>query len=255
VVKDELVNKDLEKEMEIVRDVVEAAKNARQKGHRKLRWPVKRIIVSPEDEITFKAVNELSEIIREEVNAKRMVLLGVGEKWGELKIEISPIYSKIGPKFKKKAKDIVNALEEVDPRIVRGSNGYEILGELITEDMIDFREKVPDGVFITNFGRGVVYVDTELTEEIESESFAREIIRRVQDMRKEMNLEVTEEIDVRATIEDERVVKLLKRWNEFISNETRARELKIGTEIKMEGYVKEWVVEGMNVRLSVSKIL
>jgi isoleucyl-tRNA synthetase len=192
-IKEELNDPELEEEMVIVRQIVEGAKDARQRVRRKLRWPVKRIIVSPKNDLALKAVKDLSRIIKEQSNSKEIIVLNIGEEWKE-----------------------------------KGS----------------FAE--------TSFENGNLYVDAQLTDEIESEGYAREIIRRIQQMRKEMDLDVEDEIDVRVGIEDDRIAKFCRLQEGFISREVRARTIGVDVDVTGE-YVKEWVVDGVRMRFGISK--
>jgi isoleucyl-tRNA synthetase len=116
--------------------------------------------------------------------------------------------------------------------------------------MVSFVTETPDGVAGTAFGidgddRGVVYVDSSLTEDIESEGYAREVIRRVQEMRKELDLDVEERIGLDLEIEDDRVASLVDDRKELIAEEVRADE--IGS--LEDGHRKEWDVEGVSVEI------
>ncbi len=99
-----------------------------------------------------------------------------------------------------------------------------------------------------------MYVDTELTREIESEGYAREVIRRIQDMRKELDLAVEEEINAIVEIKDERVAALILDLKDFISGEVRAGSLSIGPEVEAEGeLVKDWDVEDVKMRIGIGR--
>ena len=76
--------------MDTVRSIVEAASNARQKAGRKLRWPVSRIIISPETEEAAKAVERLRSVLMGQTNSKAIVLTPVAESWDELGLEVIP---------------------------------------------------------------------------------------------------------------------------------------------------------------------
>jgi len=79
------------------------------------------------------------------------------------------------------------------------------------------------------------------------EAYAREIVRRIQEMRKELDLQVEEFIKTTIEMDPE----LVKGWEEYIKNETRSEELTFGN---AEGYVKEWDVEGRKVRIGIKRI-
>jgi isoleucyl-tRNA synthetase len=97
-------------------------------------------------------------------------------------------------------------------------------------------------------------VDTELTREIECEGYAREVIRRLQDMRKELDLAVEEEINAVVEIRDERVLELVSESKDFISGEVRAKSMALGSGIEVEGdLVKDWDVEDVRMKMGICR--
>jgi len=102
----------------------------------------------------------------------------------------------------------------------------------------------------SEFSKGTVYIDTEITEEIKSEGFAREIIRRIQNMRKEANLNVEDFIETDVDTNPE-ITSLLKKQEKFIKNETRSKNIVFG---KAEGtLIKEWEIENEKFVIGVKK--
>lgn len=256
------IDTELENQMHIIRNIVEAASNARQKIKRKLRWPVGRIVITPENENVKKAVEAIKSVLLEQTNSKDVLILGVGETWDELGIEVVPQTKAIGPVFKGDAGKVISALGTSDAIFLRdalqsdGRYELEIPGETatITPDMIQFKEIIPEYITASLFSNGTVYVDATLTRELESEGYAREVIRRLQDMRKELDLDVEATIKAKVLIEDERICDLVLDWESHISEEIRAHLLIIGLDIIPEGdLIKEWDVEGTVMRMSISK--
>ena len=195
---EKFIDIELEKRMDIIREIVEASSNARQKLKRKLRWPVKRIVVAPKNEIVNEAVLSLETVLKEQTNAKEIVLLKTGETFDELGVEVLPNHAALGPAFKKDAGKVIAELKTADGRAIKKSiletGSFELKAGTITADMVTFKDLIPPAIAAAGFSAGDVYVDTELTREIESEGYSREVIRRIQDMRKELDLAVEEEI-------------------------------------------------------------
>lgn len=259
-VDESLVDKTLEAHMDITRSIVDATSTARQKVKRKLRWPVKRIIVAPDDEEVIKATRLLKDVIKAQANVKEVVLLKVGEEWDEVRLEVLPDQSVIGPKFKENAAKVIHVLERMDGKALRKeiAKGYRLKldkGEIkITKDMVHFRESLPEHIGAAEFSKGRVYVDAELTDEIKAEGYAKEIIRRIQDMRKELDLNVEDKINVLVQIKSKDVVHLIENRKTFISTEVRAKRLDITPAIKVKGdLVKCWIVEGVEMEFGVER--
>jgi isoleucyl-tRNA synthetase len=256
--KENFIDVGLEKKMDIIREIVEASSNARQKLKRKLRWPVKRIVISPNNEIVNEAAASLESVLKEQTNAKEIVLLKQGETWEELGVEVLPNHAALGPAFKKDAGKVIAELKKADGRKIKKAiletGQYELKAGIITQDMVSFKDLIPAAIAGAGFSQGEVFVDTELTREIESEGYAREVIRRLQDMRKELDLAVEEEINAIVEIKDERVAALILDLNDFISGEVRAGSLSIGPEIKAAGeLVKDWDVEDVKMRMGIGR--
>ncbi len=254
---------ELEAAMDTVRSIVEAASNARQKAGRKLRWPISRIVISPVSEEVSKAVENLSEVLMEQTNSKAIVLTEVNESWAELGLEVIPDPGKIGPVFKKDAGKVISALQKVDgPDLKKAfteSGEFELSladGTTVTATpgMANFKETLPAGTASAESSAGIIYVDANLTPELEAEGYAREVIRRLQDMRKELDLIVDENILVDVRIEDPRVLELVETLKALIAEEVRARVFKLGSKIKVSGsLVKDWDVEGISMKMGISK--
>jgi isoleucyl-tRNA synthetase len=254
--KEVFIDTELEARMNIIREIVEASSNARQKLKRKLRWPVRRIVVAPKKDDVAAAVADLESVLKEQTNSKEIILLKSGESWNELGIEVVPDPAVLGPAFKKEAGKVMAELKKTDGKALKKAiietGNFELKNWNITADMVGFRDSIPPFIASASFSAGDVYVDTELTREIESEGYAREIIRRLQDMRKELDLAVEEEIEVCVEIKDIRVLGLVSGLKEFISGEVRAKSLILGHDVEVIGeIVKDWDVEDVRMKMGI----
>ncbi len=253
--KEGLIDVELEANMDIARDVVEVVHRARQKAKRKLRWPVKHIIISPSDEKIIDSVKHLKKVIMEQANTKKITLLNVGERFDEISLQVIPDLSVIGPKFKANAEEVVAALKEVDGKKLKKEieKGYKLkLSDKvfkITKDMIHLEEMIPEHISAADFSLGKIYVDVSLTDDIRAEGYARDIVRRIQNMRRELDLAVEDKIDLFVQVKDEHLADLIDSWRDFISNEVRAKKLELGMDIQVRGdLIRQWKVE--NVEMS-----
>ncbi len=257
----DLIDLQLEEDMAEIRKVVEAAANARQKAKRKLRWPVARIVVAPAGEAgkdVMRAVRSLAGVLSEQANAKEIVVLGVDEAWDALGVEATPDMAKLGPAFKKDAGKVADAIRGADASAlmaaIENTGECELDYATIATDMVSFRRTLPEYAVDSEFVHGMVYVDVSLTPEIEAEGYSAEVIRRIQDMRKELDLEVNDWIRVAVTLSDERVGDLLHKMEEVIAGEVRAKEMSIGDASATGDLVKEWTVEGVEISIGVGRM-
>jgi isoleucyl-tRNA synthetase len=257
--KEELIDKRLEASMILVRDVSMAASNARQKGGRKLRWPVSEIVIAPAKEAMD--LDNLENVLKGQTNSKKITVLSPGEK-PKMDLEISPVHKKIGPVFKGDAKLVVDAIASADPSSIKslldvgevvlrhGGKEYKV-----TKEMVTFRELPPENLFSAEFSQGFVYVDMLLTPELEAEGYAREIIRRIQDMRKEIDLRVEDRIRAVVDIESKPILDLAMQKKEHIASEVRAADFEMGLGLELKGkLVKDWDIEGVCVRIGIDLI-
>jgi isoleucyl-tRNA synthetase len=256
----DLHDPELEDEIEVVREVEEAGSNARQQAERKLRWPVTRVVVDTDSDDVADAVRSQSAIVADRLNSREVEVVGADKQWGELHYSAEADMSELGPTFGDDAGRVMSAMNEAsieEPSLeTLQASVTDALGEEIdlTDEMVEFRRETPDGVTGTEFtaldGGGTVYVDTALTEDIESEGYAREVIRRVQEMRKDMELDIEARIVVDLAIDDERVDSLVREHETLITEEVRADELD-GVE---DGHRKTWDVEGVEMEIAIAEV-
>ncbi|SDL04266.1 isoleucine--tRNA ligase [Natronorubrum texcoconense] len=253
----------LEEDVAILRAIEEAGANARQQAGRKLRWPVPRVVVAADDGRVVEAVERHTELLEDRLNARDIELVSPDDRWGELNYSAEADMSELGPAFGDRAGQVMNALNEAridEPGLEAIEAAVaEVLedDEEITEEMVSFVTQTPDGVAGTAFSldgddRGVAYVDASLTDDIESEGYAREVIRRVQEMRKDLELDVEERIALDLEIDDDRVASLVDERTDLIREEVRADE--IGALEVDNGNRKEWEVEGVTMEIAVEPL-
>ena len=121
--------------------------------------------------------------------------------------------------------------------------------------MVEFHKKIPENLSAAEFTKGTVYVDIALTPELQAEGYAREIIRRIQDMRKEMDLRVEDQIRAVVNVDSSKILDLILGQKGYIANEVRASELEMGQNLDVLGeLVKDWEVEEMKLRVGISRI-
>jgi len=262
-----MIDRDLEERMKLVREVSEAASNARQKASRKLRWPVRELIITTrvedrDDSAGALKVGDLEAVLKAQTNSKKITVLPPGDK-PPLDVELSVVHKKIGPVYKGEAKQVVQALQAVSAaelkRMIEDGDGqasldWEGKSYAITSEMVEFHEKVPDNLSAAEFSRGMVYIDVALTEELKAEGYSREIIRRIQDMRKELDLKVDDQIRATVAVADLGVLALVQGQRNYIAGEVRASDLELGDALLVKGeLVKDWDLEELKVRVGISK--
>jgi len=227
----ELIDNELEESMVIVSEIVQSALAAREKMQLGIRWPLKEMVVAVKDNNVAKAVEKLKDVIKKQVNVKG---IGLVESMPGLKLKIKADYSKIGPDFGDKAPKIIAQLTIDSPETVlkqineKGKYACKIDGEtvnIVKEHLIIARE-VPLPYEEGIFKNGFIYLNKEMTDELEAEGFAREIMRRVQALRKKAGLQKADSISLFIKT-DEELKQMLADWTLVIKEKVGASQFRI----------------------------
>ncbi|PSQ66138.1 MAG: isoleucine--tRNA ligase [Halobacteriales archaeon SW_9_67_24] len=254
-----LRNPDLEQAVAVARGVEEAGSAARQQAERKLRWPVTRVVVDAGSGAVASAVDDQRDLVADRLNARRVELIGPDDRWDELTYSAEADMSVLGPAFGDRAGEVMTALNEArveEPTLAALETAVaERTGESVdlTEEMVAIVTEAPETVAAAGFdteGGGTVYVDTALTEDIESEGYARDVIRRIQEMRKELDLDLEERVRVEFAVADDRIGDLVREHEALIAEEVRADEFGAVE----DGHRREWTVEDTTVEIAVEPL-
>ncbi|QZA89389.1 isoleucine--tRNA ligase [Salinarchaeum sp. IM2453] len=258
---EEWQDKTLERDIEIIRATEEAGSNARQQADRKLRWPVRSVIIAPDNQRVYEAIDTHQELLSDRLNTRNIMLLTPDEEWGRLSYSAQADMSELGPAFGGRAGEVMNALNEAridEPSLDVLSEQLHESGVLdseddLTEEMVEFVRETPDsvsGATIDETGNtlGVIYVDAALSDEIEAEGYAREVIRRIQEMRKELELDIEENIHLEYSIGDDRISELVAQHEGLIMEEVRAADI---TTVD-SGLRREWDIEDISAEIAIA---
>jgi isoleucyl-tRNA synthetase len=202
------------------------------------------------------SIEGLEDILKEELNIKEVEF---AEKISHFQaVTIRPNHKTIGPRFKAKASAVAKALEDIEPTqaasmLEKGKITVEVGGEAI--------ELGPDAVLVERSATGpyqvketsnfAIVLDTTLTDELKAEGLARELNGRVQQARKDMALEVEQNIKVTVQCPDE-MVEMLSKWTDYLKTETRATSFELGVDAKGQ-HVQDIKLEGTEVRIGLTQ--
>jgi isoleucyl-tRNA synthetase len=259
---DFLIDPELEARMEVVRAFDDAVATARQNGRRKLRWPVGEVVVATGDEGVKVALENLNDLALARANARTVrVVTGT---WDRLLWQAEPVMRAIGPEFGKEGPKVKALIEGADGTALKAAidrdgkaalDGYEITARHVT-----FAEALPEGVFSAPMKGATVYVDVTLTPALEAEGYAREVIRRLQEMRRQLDLNVDDFIVAAVDVADERVASLIgnEEFKNEIAGEVRAAVLTVGYADGKKpagpfALEKDWDVEGVQMQMGISR--
>ncbi len=194
---DSYILSDLETDMDIAMDVVSMGRAARNKSNLKIRQPLSTMYVHGKDVANISS--DIEEVIKEELNIKELNYLDNVDEF--VKYSAKPNLVTVGPKYGKLIPKLYKVLEEDGDRIVRevladGEIGLDVEGEnvVLTKEDLLIEEGTREGFFMEQDGHIVIILDTHLTEELIEEGYVRELISKVQNMRKDADFEVTDRI-------------------------------------------------------------
>ncbi len=242
----------LEDMLERLREIFEALASARMNAGIKLRRPVELCIVVSDDQRFVETAAKASNVIKEMLNCQNVVSMRTEQAVGRIFVrKAKPILSAIGKGFRGLAREIVAYIEsrgeEVVKEMERGSIRIPVPGgeAVITKEHVEIVEEPLQGFSMVKRGWGYAAISTTVSEELALAGLAREIIRRIQVMRKELGLSLTDNIVVEIYA-DEDAARSIDRMRDYIARETRSTSINIRRshgEVK-GSLVREWEIDG-----------
>ena len=245
----------LEKKMDDLIQLVVLGRAARNKSKIKVRQPLPELFAVVPGGQSDRALSELAPIMAEELNVKKVTFLPSSEKLFSLTAK--PVFSALGPKLGKKigaAAEKIKSLGSAEVLRLRQKGELELVidGETVTvkRSEVEIVEKSPEGLVGESFGGYAVALDTRLSEELILEGLARELVNKIQNLRKESGFLVTDRIWL-SVAGTPAVAKALERFGGYILKETLTERL-ADTLPKAEGSI-EVNVNGEKVKLSLAR--
>jgi isoleucyl-tRNA synthetase len=252
--KEEFFDDELEKSMGLVIDISSAGRAVRASKNIKLRHPLNELIVVAQQE-RLDYIKPLEDILRDELNVKEVTYETDDSKYVSYKIK--PNFKEIGPKYKNLAPKIVQELEKLDPRETaqklaeQGKLTVYVGGNKIdlTKEEVEVETVEKGNYAMGQTSKVKLFLNTEVTSDLAREALAREIVRRIQTMRKEMNLDYMQRIKVYIDCSD-KMFQELEANSDYIREETLATILRQG---KIKGYQKEWKLNDEQINITIVK--
>ena len=248
---------DLEERMSIAQKVSSMVLSLRKKENIKVRQPLQKIMVPVLDPDFARRIEAVKDLILSEVNVKELELLE--DTTGVLVKKIKPNFKTIGKKYGKHMKAIIaitNQWSQDDIIAVDKNKGWtgEIEGDTIALETEDFEISTDDipGWLVATEGNYTVALDETISAALKNEGIAREFVNRIQNLRKESGLEVTDRIELRIKSDDKINLAINDNLN-YICSETLANSLGLVEELSGEKLVFE-VEEGVSAELALSKV-
>ena len=220
--KEEYINEEVEDKMDLVRDICSLGRFAREDAKIKVRQPISEIILPLENK---ERIGNLDSIIKEELNVKNIVFTNDMTKY--MNYVIKPNFREVGKIFGSKINDFAKMLLNLTNEQIEQIKHDHITVKFddkdleINSDMVEIKISVKEGFYSSSNSKTVVILNTDLTKELILEGIAREIIRKVQSKRKEMDLVITDRI-VLSYNGNKQIDDSINLYADFIKNETLA---------------------------------
>jgi isoleucyl-tRNA synthetase len=219
-----IINRTLERKMERAQTISSLVLSLRQREKIKVRQPLQKIMIPVLDETTRNEIMAVSDLIKSEVNVKEIELIDEGS--GILVKQIKPNFKKLGPHFGKDMKVVAMAISGFDAEQI---SLLEKEGEIIISvnekniklslDDVEISSQDIEGWLVANNNGITVALDVTITPDLKNEGIARELVNRIQNIRKDSGFEVTDRVEV--SILENEILELAVQENlDYIKQET-----------------------------------
>ena len=243
VADERLVDKDLEARMEMAQNITSMVLALRRKVNIKVRQPLQSIMIPAVDEAQRNHIEAVKDLIASEVNVKELKFV---EGAGILVKKVKCNFRTMGKKFGKLMKGIAAQMGELSQEQIialeqQGNILLTVDGQEVTVEAADVEiisEDIP-GWLVANEGNLTVALDVELTDELRNEGMARELINRIQNLRKDSGLEIVDRIHV-TIAENDQVVAAVNAFADYIKGQVLADSITVapndGTEVEFDDF-------------------
>ena len=250
VADEKAIDTDLEARMDMAQRITSMVLALRRKVNIKVRQPLSQIMVPPTDDKQRQHIAAMADLIKSEVNVKELNFV---EGQGILVKKVKCNFRVMGKKYGKLMKDIAAKMNNLNQDEIAqfeqsGNYAFELQGETISVDVADVEiisEDMP-GWLVSNEGNLTVALEVELTEELKKEGMARELINRIQNLRKETGFEITDRIIV-TIAPNEETTAAINAFGELIKTQVLANDIIIaenkGTETEFDEFKLNILVE------------
>ena len=243
---EKLIDEKLEEKMDLVRDIISLGRAAREDVKIKVKQPLKEVLLDGKDK---KVIGNLDKLIKEELNVKEIVF--VDDLKDYMNFTVKPNFKNAGPLLGSKIKDFSNFLSNLSEEdILKIRNGETINFEdkEIDNSLVDIVINSKEGFNVSVLNNKFVILNTTLTEDLINEGIARELVSKIQNLRKQKEFNVADRINTYYN-GDEKLEKVLKDFEKYIKNETLTIEF-----IKKEDLKDKLEINDIECYLDVERI-
>ncbi|MEG0909642.1 MAG: isoleucine--tRNA ligase [Bacilli bacterium] len=225
---EEYINEHIESRMDLVRELIKLGRNGREEVKIKVRQPLNEVLIDGKHE---SLISDLVSLIEEELNVKKVVFTNNINTY--MNFMVKPNFKVCGPIFGKNIKGFQDALLNLSSNDITTLQSNRIITVTVDSvdyevghDMVDIRILAKEGFNVSMENNNFIILDTTLTDELIEEGIAREMISKIQNLRKLRDFNIVDRITIFYN-GDEEVLKTIEKQMEFIKNETLATSIEI----------------------------
>ncbi|MCQ2330744.1 MAG: DUF5915 domain-containing protein, partial [Paludibacteraceae bacterium] len=246
-----LINKELERQMALAQQATSMILSLRKRAEKNVRQPLQKAVIPAPDIETAEALRHVEGLIKSEVNVKELIITTADKSEVQLVKKIKPQFKVLGKKVGGQMKAIAAAIGQMSQQDIAAfeQNGtFVVEGYTLVEEDVEILTEDMPGWLVATEGILTIALDIELTQELMEEGIARELINRIQNIRKSSGLEITDRIVVRVENVPE-LVSAVEHFSDYIAGQVLA------TKIEMVALADGEVVElnNKNIHISIQK--
>jgi isoleucyl-tRNA synthetase len=232
----DLIDKELEQKMQMAQSISSLALSLRKKEMIKVRQPLERIMIPVLDPTIKEQIAEVSELIKSEINVKTIEF--IDDTSGILVKDIKPNFKVLGPRFGKEMKHVAQAIQNMEAKDIatlekNKSITLQVNGETTTISIeeVEILSQDIEGWLVASGNGLTVALDVTLNEELVNEGIARELVNRIQNLRKDSGLEVTDRINIQLQ-ENGKLSDAIHQNLDYIKTETLTNTINLTPNVK-----------------------
>ncbi len=251
-----LIDPELEERQKLAQDITSMTLALRRKVNLKVRQPLQTIMVPVADDARRAALEAIQELVKSEINVKDLKIVGNDE--GILVKSVKPDFKKLGPKFGKQMKAAAEIIKNLDAKSIAtlerdGKLTFDLNGtpaEVELTDVEIISEDIP-GWLVANEGNLTIALDVTVTPELRREGIARDIVNRIQNIRKSRDYDITDRIAL-TFAPGEATDDAIRDFADYISRQVLATSLEIAPLADGEEGVEELSMDDINAKVKIT---
>ncbi|WP_262149657.1 isoleucine--tRNA ligase [Chryseobacterium foetidum] len=253
VADESLIDQDLVEKTHLAQNITSMVFSLRKKENVKVRQPLQKVLIPVLDKKTEEQILAVSELIKQEVNVKELQLINAEEASHLIIKQIKPNFKTLGSRLGKDMKVVGNEISNFTPEQISSlekEGKANVQGYEITTADVEISTKDIPGWTVTSDGKTTVALDLTLTEELKSEGVARELINRIQNIRKEKDFELTDRI--RISVEESSIfINDIRKNEAYISDEVLSDKLEVVSSLLNFNEIE---IDDVKFKINVEKI-